>query len=175
MHSHLICPTDAARCRVSKFSEALERRAEEAADEATDERGREGHDAGVVVVVVMVVVVGRRRGRGTAHGCRGVMTGEVVADGRSDAARRDAAPPWRLVYFRDSIVSGAGVSLGSRHRRRAHDAADRERQHHLLYCLVHCRVPFNFRASPFSRLHNARIFDKNFLTGELEIALRLVF
>ncbi len=137
--------------------------------------------------MVMMVMAGRRRGR-VAHVCRGVMTDEVVADGRSDAARRDAvtggrsdaarrdaAPPCRLVYFRDSIVSGVGVSLGRCHRRRAHDAADRERKHHLLYCLVHCRVPFNFRASPFSRLRDGRTIYGKFLARELGIALRLVF
>ena len=47
-------------------------------------------------------------------------------------------------------------------------AAHRERHHHLLYCLVHCRVPFVVRASPFSRLQKDRTIRRNFLTKDFE-------
>lgn len=43
-----------------------------------------------------------------------------------------------------------------RHSRSAKCAADCESHHQLLYGLVHCRVPFVLRASPFSCLHNVR-------------------
>ena len=48
------------------------------------------------------------------------------------------------------------VVLRSGHCRAAKCAADRESHHQFLYCLVHCRVPFNFSASLFSRLHWVR-------------------
>lgn len=37
--------------------------------------------------------------------------------------------------------------------------------------LVHCRVPFVIRASPFSRLHRDRTIRRNFLTKDFEAAL----
>jgi len=38
--------------------------------------------------------------------------------------------------------------------------------------LVHCRVPFVIRASPFSRLQKDRTIRRKFLTKDLETALR---
>ena len=51
-------------------------------------------------------------------------------------------------------------------------AAHRKRHNHLLYCLVHCRVPFVVRASPFSRLHKDRTIRRKFLTKDFETGLR---
>ena len=70
----------------------------------------------------------------------------------------------RCVHRCRGIALRRRVSLRGCHRRAAECAADRERNHHLLYCLVHCRVPFIVRASPFSRLHKDRTIPPNFLT-----------
>jgi hypothetical protein len=37
--------------------------------------------------------------------------------------------------------------------------------------LVHCRVPFVIRASPFSRLHKDRTIRRNFLTKDFEAVM----
>ena len=75
-------------------------------------------------------------------------------------------------HRRGSIALGRRIASGSRHSRSVKCAADRERHHHLLYCLVHCRVPFVIRASPFSRLHRDRTIRREFLTKDFETALR---
>ena len=54
-------------------------------------------------------------------------------------------------------LSGGMVSApGCGVRGSANGGANRQRQHQCLECLVHCRVPFCLRASPFSRLHHVR-------------------
>ncbi len=138
----------------------LESCANQSSDNSANERCCERNDAGVVVmmVVVMVVVVGRRRS--VSHRSRSAMAGDVVAHIVGDVLdRRDVSLRRRPVdmprrcrvrgvgdgrHLSTSSVVATAVCPGSCHRRRAHDAADRERQHHLLYCLVYCRVPFIF-------------------------------
>ena len=82
--------------------------------------------------------------------------------------RRVSLCRWRLLcrclHRGRSLALRRRVPLRSRHRRAAENAAHRERHQHLLYCLVHCRVPFVVRASPFSRLHRDRTIRRNFLT-----------
>ena len=90
--------------------------------------------------------------------------------------RRVSLCRWRLLcrclHRRRSLALRRRVPLRSGHRRAAESAAHRERHHNLLYCLVHCRVPFVVRASPFSRLHKDRTIRRNFLTKDFETALR---
>ena len=82
--------------------------------------------------------------------------------------RRVSLCRWRLLrrclHSRRGLALRRRVPLRSGHRRATKSAAHRERHHHLLYCLVHCRVPFVVRASPFSRLHRDRTIRRNFLT-----------
>ena len=89
--------------------------------------------------------------------------------------RRVSLRRWRLLcrclHRRRSLALRRRVPFRSGHRRAAQSAAYRERHHHLLYCLVHCRVPFVVRASPFSRLHKDRTILRNFLTKDFEAAL----
>ena len=68
------------------------------------------------------------------------------------------------LHRRWRIPSGRSASFRSRHSRTAKSSADRESHHQLLYCLVHCRVPFVLCASPFSRLHRVRASRRKFLT-----------
>ena len=72
--------------------------------------------------------------------------------------------PCGSLHRRRCFPLGWSVSLRCGHSRAGESAADRERHHNLLYCLVHCRVPFVIRASPFSRLHRVRTIRRNFLT-----------
>lgn len=82
--------------------------------------------------------------------------------------RRVSLRSWRLLrrclHRRRSLALRRRVPLRSRHRRAAQSAAHRKRHNNLLYCLVHCRVPFVVRASPFSRLHKDRTIRRKFLT-----------
>ena len=78
----------------------------------------------------------------------------------------------RCLHRRRSLALRRWVPLRSGHRRATESAAHRERHNHLLYCLVHCRVPFVIRASPFLRLHKDRTIRRNFLTKDFETALR---
>ena len=132
-------------------------RADQAADETTDQAG--AHIAQVVAVTRRIVVV---------------MVMRVVPRGRRGRMMRDLVP--RLVVLhRSSVVfasrrlghlrclggrfrclclrslrfhGGRGLSalrriaLGSCNRRSAENSANCHSQHHLLDCLVHCRVPF---------------------------------
>ena len=77
------------------------------------------------------------------------------------------------LHRRRRFPPGRSASFRSRHRRSAESAADRECHHHLLYCLVHCRVPFILCASPFSRLHRVRTHRRKFLTNFQTRYLRL--
>ena len=145
-----------------------------------------------MVAVLRLVMPRRRRRRGVAYNlvprhmvpCRGCVTLRRMP-------RRGGSLDH--VFFRSgrshrsgSFALGRRIASGSRHRRSARlshssacsrphglrarlrggyeSAADRERHHHLLYCLVHCRVPFILRASPFSRLHRVRTSRLKFLT-----------
>ena len=74
-------------------------------------------------------------------------------------------------HRRRSLALGRRIASGCGDCRSAKSAADRESHNHLLYCLVHCRVPFVIRASPFSRLHRDRTIRRNFLTKDFEAAL----
>ena len=89
--------------------------------------------------------------------------------------RRVSLCRWRLLcrclHRRRSLALRRRVPLRSCHRRATESAAHRERHHHLLYCLVHCRVPFVVRASPFSRLHKDRTIRRKFLTKDFEAVL----
>ena len=89
--------------------------------------------------------------------------------------RRVSLGRWRLLcrclHRRRGLPLRRRVPLRSGHRRATESAAHRERHNHLLYCLVHCRVPFVIRASPFSRLHKDRTILRNFLTKDFEAAL----
>ena len=90
--------------------------------------------------------------------------------------RRVTLRLWRLLcrclHRRRSLALRRRVPLRCSHRRAAECAADRKRHHHLLYCLVHCRVPFVVRASPFSRLHKDRTIRRKFLTKDFETDIR---
>lgn len=91
-------------------------------------------------------------------------------------SRRVSLCRWRLLcrclHRRRSLALRRRVPLRSGHRRATECAAHRERHNHLLYCLVHCRVPFVIRASPFSRLHKDRTIRRKFLTKDFETGLR---
>ena len=86
--------------------------------------------------------------------------------------RRVSLCRWRLVcrclHRSRSLTLRRRVTLRSGHRRATESAAHSEHHHHLLYCLVHCRVPFVVRASPFSRLHRDRTIRRKFLTKDFE-------
>ena len=87
--------------------------------------------------------------------------------------RRVSLCRWRLLcrclHRRWGPALRRRVPLRSGHRRATECAAHRKRHHNLLYCLVHCRVPFVIRASPFSRLHKDRTIHREFLTKDLDI------
>ena len=93
----------------------------------------------------------------------------VVRDRRVSLCRRRLL--CRCLHRRRSLALRRRVPLRSCHRRATESAAHRERHHHLLYCLVHCRVPFVVRASPFSRLHKDRTIRRKFLTKDFEAVL----
>ena len=88
--------------------------------------------------------------------------------------RRVSLRRWRFLrrclHRRRSLALRRRVPLRSGHRRATESAAHRERHNHLLYCLVHCRVPFVIRASPFSRLQKDRTIRRNFLTKDFNSA-----
>ena len=90
--------------------------------------------------------------------------------------RRVSLRCWRLLcrclHRRRCLALRRRVPLRNGHRRAAESAAHRERHNHLLYCLVHCRIPFVVRARPFSRLHRDRTIRRNFLTKDFETGLR---
>ena len=129
-------------------------RADQAADETTDQAG--AHIAQVVavthrIVVVMVVVV-----RVVPMGRRGRMMRDLVprlvARHRSSAVfasrrlghLRCRGVPFRCLRSHGSRgLSALGrIALGSCNRRSAENSANCHGQHHLLDSLVHCRVPF---------------------------------
>ena len=56
------------------------------------------------------------------------------------------------LHCRRRFPAFRGIAFRSRHCRTAKCAADRECQHHLLYCLVHCRVPFVVSRKPILAL-----------------------
>ena len=89
--------------------------------------------------------------------------------------RRVSLRRWRLLrrclHRRRRLALRRRIPLRSGHRRATKSAAHRERHNHLLYCLVHCRVPFVVRASPFSRLHKDRTIRRNFLTKDFEAVM----
>ncbi len=90
--------------------------------------------------------------------------------------RRMSLGRWRLLcrrlHRRRGLALRRRVPLRSSHRRATESAAHRERHNHLLYCLVHCRIPFVVRASPFSRLQKDRTIRRNFLTKDFGTAIR---
>ena len=134
-------------------------RADQAADETTDQAG--AHITQVVavtrrIVVVMVVVVsvvhmGRR-------GCvMRDLVPRLVARHRSSAVfagrrlgrLRCLGVRFRCLRLRSLRPHGSRglaalrrIALGSCNRRSAENSANCHSQHHLLDCLVHCRVPF---------------------------------
>ena len=77
----------------------------------------------------------------------------------------------RCLHRRRSLALRRRVPFRSGHRRATESAAHRERHNHLLYCLVHCRVPFVIRASPFSRLQKDRTIRREFLTKDFEAVM----
>ena len=173
---------------------SLDGSANQSSNEPAEERGsdlapvlRVERSAVMAVVVAMVVVMTRLMMRRMSRRWRCVMRNFVPwrrthrsrtshSGGPSGGFRRMRrvlgrsrclCRVWllrRCLHRRRSLPFRLRVSLRSRHRRSAESAADRERHHHLLYCLVHCRVPFVIRASPFSRLHKDRTIRRNFLT-----------
>lgn len=77
----------------------------------------------------------------------------------------DRASFWRRRSHRRGCFAAVWmVAFWRGDYRSAKYAAYCESHHQLLYCLVHCRVPFVFRASPFSRLHRVRTSRQKFLT-----------
>jgi len=109
-----------------------------------------------------LVLAFRARGRYVcfrlhSHRCR------CGVSGRSRGFRR-MRPLRGRSHRSGSLALGRRIASGSRHSRSAESAADRESHHQLLYCLVHCRVPFVLCASPFSRLHRVRASRRKFLT-----------
>lgn len=61
--------------------------------------------------------------------------------------------PGRRFHRRRRLSSVRSIPFRSGEGRSAKRSAKRERQHHFLHRVVHCRVPFVVRASPFSRSH----------------------
>ena len=92
-----------------------------------------------------------------------------TALGRRVPLRGGHCPATRLSH---SSACSRPYGLRARLRGGYESAAHGERHHHLLYCLVHCRVPFVIRASPFSRLHKVRIRRRKFLTKNILAAVR---
>ena len=81
----------------------------------------------------------------------------------------------RRLHRRGRLALGRRISLRGGERRAVKCAADRKSHHQLLYCLVvHCRVPFVIRASPFSRLHWVRTTRRRFLTKFILPRKRLI-
>ena len=148
----------------------LDGSSDQPADKTAEERGTDFAPVlrveGVIVMVVMVLwcmmPCWRRRRRGVAYNlvprhmvpCRGCVTLRRLPRrcGSLDRVSFRSGSPHR----RGSLALGRRIASGSRHSRSAERAANRESHHHLLYCLVHCRVPFILRASPFSRLQKVR-------------------
>ena len=56
------------------------------------------------------------------------------------------------LHYRRRFSTFRRIAFRSRHCSAAKCAADRECQHHLLYCLVHCRVPFVVSRKPILAL-----------------------
>ena len=66
-----------------------------------------------------------------------------------------------VVMMRDHAATH--VSSGERNTSECDSGESRDE-----FDLVHCRVPFVIRASPFSRLHKDRTIRRNFLTKDFE-------
>ena len=184
MAMSLMVPTAFA----NETEETADQTAEERGADPAPVLSMEGGAVVVRVVLRLVMRRGRRRGRtgdlvpgrrtrGSSMSHCGCPSGRFRRMRRlPDRSRRlDLLPDrrgslrrlrllHRRLHRRRRLPLGQRASFRCSHRRSAKSAADRERHHHLLYCLVHCRVPFVFRASPFSRLHRDRRLRPNFLT-----------
>ena len=140
----------------------------ESANQATDERRPDFtpvlrvESAAVMVVVVMLrlmvtsgwwwIVVGNLmprlmlRRRGVAYVAVRVSLCHLFHRSGLCCLRR------LRLHRRGCLALGRLIAFRSRHCRSAKCAADRERQHHLLYYLVHCRVPFVASRKPILAL-----------------------
>ena len=130
----------------------------ESADQASDERRSDFtpvlrvERAAVMVVVVMLrlmVMSGRRRIVmcnlvPRLMLCRRGVVCIAVRGCLRDLFRRSGFCRLRrlCLHRRGCLALGRLIAFRSRHCRATKCAADRECQHHLLYCLVHRRVPF---------------------------------
>ncbi len=154
----------------------LDRSADQTAHESADERGADSAPVlrveGVIVAEALrrVMPCRRRRRRSVADG---IMPWSMVPCGCRAMLRRVPRRGWSFdrvplrsgrPHRRGGFALWRRIASGCRYRRSAECAADRESHHHLLYCLVHCLVPFVFRASRFSRLHRVRASRRKFLT-----------
>lgn len=128
-------------------------------------------EGAVVVMLRLMMLCRRRRSRSVAHYSMpwivlcvsGVVHCRLLCMSRSlcrmsflcrSPHRRRSLASGRRISFRCSVLApldyplAAYGSLGPhcvrrvRHRGSAKCAANRQRNHHLLHCLVHCRVPF---------------------------------
>ena len=146
----------AAFCMI--VSSILHDRADQAADETTDQAA--AHIAQVVavtrrIVVVMVMRVvprGRRRGRVMRDLVPRLVVlhrSSVVFASRRLGHLRCLGGPFRCLRLRSLRFHGSRglsalrrIALGSCNRCSAENSANCHSQHHLLDSLVHCRVPF---------------------------------
>ena len=133
---------------------ASDRRADKPAYESAKERSPDFApvlrvESAVVMMLRLVMPCRRRGSRGVTHN---LMPRFVLRVGgmvlRRLSCRSGSLCRVRLLrrcfHRRWSLSSGWRISLRCRHRSSAKCAAYRQRHHHLLYCLVHCRVPFVF-------------------------------
>ena len=159
----------------------LQRGADEAANKAADDR-RAQHAPGVLVMAAVVVVVVLRlvvlRGRRrrvlrdlVPMGGPGRLDVPVAARGRLDDGLRwclgDVLRGGRLGdVFRGGVrlgrlrggwlAFGRSAALGCRQCRSAECAAQRERHHQFLQCVVHGRVPFVISRKPILALTQSK-------------------
>jgi len=126
--------------------------ADQAADETADQAAAHITPAvavtrHIVVVAVVRIMPRRRRGRVMRDLVPRLValhrSGVVVASRRLGHLRC-LGVPFRCLRFHGSRGLSAlrRIALGSCNRRSAESSANCQCQHHLLDCLVHCRVPF---------------------------------
>ena len=131
-----------------------DRSADKPSDKSADKRRPDfapvlAVESAVVVMLRLIMLCWRRRSRSVAHYLMprivlcvsGVVLCRLLCRSRSLCRMSFLR---RSLHCRRSLSSGRRISFRCRHRGSAKCAANRQRHHHLLYCLVHCRVPFVF-------------------------------
>lgn len=139
---------------VSGYVFPSDRSADKPSDKSADKRRPDfapvlSVESAVVVMLRLMMLCRRRRSRSVAHYpmpwsvlcVSGVVLCRLLCGSRRLFRMNFLC---RSPHRRRSLASGRRVSFRCRHRGSAKCAANRQRNHHLLHCLVHCRVPFVF-------------------------------